>query len=187
MSKAYKQDELKVMQIRAARAGFTLRPSKNDPPAYLVATAQGQAVGVAEDLATFGLFLAELAKQDGDIAQAAMSLSAPPNLLLMEKRAAAHDLTIQKGDDGYSLLNRQGTEVGSAKFLFGLDLVLSSFFEKPSVTTEQNMNPEDFWKNITDEQFNAAVKKLGFSESDLDDIRKARLITCSVPKPERGL
>ena len=173
-------NELKIMQKRAAKAGFSLHSSKNDSPVYLVATAEGQAVGVAEDLATFGAFLAELAKQDGNIAQAAISLSAPPNLLLMEKRAAAHDLTIQKGDDGYSLLNTQGMEVGSAKFLFGLDLVLSSFFEKPSATIEQNMKPEDFWKNITDEQFDAAVKKFGFSESDLHDIRKARFIICQL-------
>ena len=77
-------DELKVMQKRAARAGFVLAPidKTDDPPGYFVLTAEGQAVGIAEDLATFDVFLAELAKQDGDIAQAAMSLSAPSKPLL---------------------------------------------------------------------------------------------------------
>ena len=42
------------------------------------------------------------------------------------------------------------------------------------------MKPEDFWKNITDEQFDAAVKKFGFSELDLHDIRKARFIICQL-------
>jgi hypothetical protein len=129
-------DELKVMQKRAAKAGLELAPidDTDDPPGYFVLTAEGQAVGIAEDLATFDVFLAELAKQDGDIAQAAMRLSAPSNLFLMEKRAAAHGLVIRKGDYGYGLFNAQGEEVGSADFLFGLELVLSSFFEKPNET-----------------------------------------------------
>jgi hypothetical protein len=164
-------NELKLMQKRAAKAGFTLHPSKNDSPVYLVATAEGQAVGVAEDLATFGAFLAELAKQDGNIALAAMRLSAPPNLFSLEKRAAAHGLEIRQGDHGYGLFNAQGKRVGGAEFLFGLDIVLSTFFEEPSAPAEQD---------FTDEQFAAAMEKLGFGESDLDDIRKARLIICQL-------
>jgi hypothetical protein len=45
---------------------------------------------------------------------------------------------------------------------------------------QSNVKPENFLKNITDEQFNAAVKKFGFSEADLDNIRKARLIICQL-------
>jgi hypothetical protein len=42
------------------------------------------------------------------------------------------------------------------------------------------MKPEDFWKNITDDQFNAVVDKFGFSEEDLDDISTARIIVCEL-------
>jgi len=89
----------------------------------------------------------------------------------MEKRAAAHGLVIRKGDHGYGLFNAQGKQVGSADFLFGLDLVLSSHFEEPSAPTEQD---------TLYEQFGAAMEKFGFGESDLDDIRKARLILCQL-------
>ena len=42
------------------------------------------------------------------------------------------------------------------------------------------MKPEDFWKNITDDQFNAVVDKFGFSEEDLDDISTGRIIVCEL-------
>ena len=111
-------DELKVMQKRAARAGFVCLRSKNDSRGYFVLPQRvRRLVSPKSWPRSMCSSLNWLNKwrycAGGDSSHRSSSF------FLMEKRAAVHDLAIRKGDDGYGLFNAQGEQVGSAEFLFG--------------------------------------------------------------------